>query len=265
LRITAKLGGSILEERETRQSILAQVAALRSEGHEIVLVHGGGKSLSRRLEQLGLASQFVDGLRVTDGEVIRVALMVLAGEVNKSIVGEMGQLGCRGLGICGVDAAAVRCVPLSELPGAPRGLGFVGKPVSLDRAFFDLVLGAGLTPAVSSIALGQDALIYNVNADQMASICASGTGSETLVYLTDVPGVFDESGEVCGRLGRRDIMRLRAAGVVKGGMLPKTESCLDALDHGVPSVYIVSGRVPDALRSAVAGTLTEGTRIYDNS
>jgi acetylglutamate kinase len=265
VRITIKLGGSILEDAGIRLHLLKQISGIAAQGHEIILVHGGGKSLNRRLSQLQMASQFIDGLRVTDAETLDVAVMVLSGEVNKRIVAEMSGLGAKALGICGADAAAVRCVQLSDLPGYPSGIGFVGKPVEVNAPFFDMVLGAGLVPVVSSIALGKDSQLYNVNADQMAAACAFGTRSTSLIYLTDVPGVKDEKGEVLVSLDKAEIMNLRAQGILSGGMLPKTSSCLEALEAGVTTVYIIPGMSPDILNRFVEGKLTEGTKIHGNS
>jgi acetylglutamate kinase len=262
LRFTIKLGGSILEKDDLRRAILGEVAELAGQGHQIVLVHGGGKNLSRRLAQAGIESRFIDGLRVTDASTLAVAVMVLAGEVNKTLVSEMEMLGCRALGFCGADAAAVRCERLSDLAGAPQELGFVGRPVSLNCGFFELLFGAGLVPVVSSIALGPDHGLYNVNADQMASLCASGTGAQLLVYLTDVPGVLGENGAILESLGRKDIESLRARGILSGGMLPKTTSCLEALEKGIRSVYIVPGNSPGILKRVVYGKPREGTHIH---
>ncbi len=264
MRFTVKLGGSILESAETRRGILGQVVSLVRQGHEIIVVHGGGKSLSRRLAQLGIESRFVDGLRVTDAATLGAAVMVLSGEVNKMLVCEIAGMGCEALGICGADASAVRCRPLSGIPGAPTGLGFVGKPVSVNTQFFDLLLDSGLVPVVSSIALGPDHQLYNVNADQVASMCACGTGSRALVYLTDVPGVRGADDLVLRNLGRKEMEDLRTKGVLSGGMLPKTAACLEALEHGVESVYILPGDSPDALSGVVSGNVTEGTYIHGN-
>jgi acetylglutamate kinase len=264
LRITVKLGGSILEDAGMRMRLLAQICTIAAQGHEVVLVHGGGKSLSRRLSQLRMTSQFIDGLRVTDAETLGVAVMVLSGEVNKRIVAEMSGLGIQALGICGADAISIRCVQLSGLPGYPSGIGYVGKPSEVNAPFFDLILGAGLTPVVSSIALGPDSQLYNINADQMAAACASGTKCTSLIYLTDVPGVRDENGIVIDRLGKSDIADLRARGILSGGMLPKTSSCLEALEAGVASVHILPGMSPDILARFIEGTLTEGTKIHGN-
>jgi acetylglutamate kinase len=264
VRLTIKLGGSILEEAGMRLQLLKQISGIAAQGHEIILVHGGGKSLNRRLSQLQMTSQFIDGLRVTDAETLGVAVMVLSGEVNKKIVAEMSGLGTKALGICGADAAAVRCVHVAGLPGYPSGIGFVGKPVEVNAAFFDMVLGAGLVPVVSSIALGQDSQLYNVNADQMAAACASGARCASLIYLTDVPGVRDEKGVVLDSLDKAEIMNLRARGILSGGMLPKTSSCLEALEAGVASVYIIPGMSPDILTRFMEGKLTEGTKIHGN-
>jgi acetylglutamate kinase len=262
LRVTIKLGGSILEDVHIRTQILAQIARMTWKGYEVILVHGGGKSLNRRLSQLQMQSHFVDGLRVTDAETLGVAVMVLAGEVNKKIVAEMSRLGTRALGICGADGNAVRCVPAAGLPGYPDGIGFVGKPDSVDRSFFEMVLRSGIIPVVSSIALGPDSQFYNINADQMAAACATGTGCESLIYLTDVPGVRDANGAVMNSLGRSDIVRMRTEGILSGGMLPKTSSCLEAIEMGVKSVHILPGASPDVLAKFTDGSLIEGTKIH---
>jgi acetylglutamate kinase len=256
LRLTVKLGGSILEDAGVRRSILGEIAGLCREGHETILVHGGGKSLSRRLDQLGIASRFVDGLRVTDAETLAVALMVLAGEVNKRLVAELVSMGTAEVGMCGVDGSSVSCQPVSEK------YGFVGRPESVNRAFFDLLLEARLTPVVSSIAVADDAGLYNVNADQMAAACAGATDCSALVFLTDVAGLKDAAGQVVPEIGAGGIRELRASGVITGGMLPKAGSCLEAIDRNVQNVYIAPGATTGILRSVVQGRPAEGTRIH---
>ena len=267
MRITIKLGGSILEDADIRGRLLGEIAHIVTLKHEVVLVHGGGKSLNRRLQQLQMEARFVDGLRVTDEATLGVAVMVLAGEVNKKLVAEMGRHGVAALGMCGADAQAVRCVPVAGTPGYPEGIGFVGRPVKVNRDFFELLLGAKITPVVSSIAIGPDdaaAQFYNINADQMASACAVGTGCEALVYLTDVPGVMDTNEKVIEGLNRADILELRARGAISGGMLPKTTACLEAIDAGVGAVYILPGADRNILTDFITGNLTKGTKIYEN-
>jgi acetylglutamate kinase len=262
LRITVKLGGSILEESDTRLLLLSQAANGTKQGHQILLVHGGGKSLNRRLSQMQMTSEFIEGLRKTDADTLQVAVMVLAGEVNKKIVAELSQLGTHAVGICGADAEAVRCISVESLPGYPPGIGFVGKPSSVNKQFFEMLFNADLMPVISSIALGADGRLYNINADQMASACASGVGCSSLVYLTDVPGVRDEDGSVMSRIGEPEISSMRSRGILSGGMLPKTSSCLEALAEGVKSVYILPGSTPDVLTRFLDGTLREGTCIH---
>jgi acetylglutamate kinase len=258
LRFTVKLGGSLLDEAAIRTAILSQVAELAGAGHEIVLVHGGGKNLTRRLAQLGIESRFVDGLRVTDESTLEVAVMVLAGEVNKRLVAELAGAGARGFGLCGADGGAVRSTTLLD-----RGpIGRVGRAVSVAGEVFDMLLARGLVPVVSSLALAEDGGLHNVNADQMAAACAWGTRSKALVYLTDVPGVRGAEGEVVRRLGRREIESLRASGVISGGMLPKTLSCLEALHRGIPSVYILPGAGREILKRFIEDTLEEGSVIH---
>jgi acetylglutamate kinase len=265
VRITVKLGGSILEDAATRRRLLQQISKIAAAGNEIILVHGGGKSLNRRLSQMRMTSHFIDGLRVTDAETLGVAVMVLAGEVNKTIVAEMCSLGSPALGICGADACAVRCVQVDGAPGYPAGIGFVGRPVEVNGAFFNMLFKSGLIPVVSSIALGPDSNLYNVNADQMASACAAGTRCTCLVYLTDVPGIRDGNGRVVDEIDEAGIMDMRASGILSGGMLPKTSSCLEALRAGVGSVLILPGASPDILVKLNDGSLKEGTKIHGDN
>ena len=266
MRIIIKLGGSILEDADIRGRLLAEIAYIVSLKHEVILVHGGGKSLNRRLAQLQMEARFIDGLRVTDEATLGVAIMTLAGEVNKKLVAEMGCQGVAALGMCGADAQAVRCVPVAGTPGYPDGIGFVGKPAKVNRVFFELLLGAGITPVVSSIAIGMDeatAQFYNINADQMASACAVGVDCEALVYLTDVPGLMDANEKVIKDLTRTDILEMRARGTISGGMLPKTTACLEAIDAGLGAVYILPGVERNILTDFITGNLTKGTKIHE--
>ena len=270
MRITIKLGGSILEDSGIRNRLLGEIAAIALQKHQVILVHGGGKSLNRRLAQLQMEARFVDGLRVTDEATLGVAVMVLSGEVNKKLVVELGRLGVTALGLCGADAQSVRCVPVAGMPGYPEGIGFVGKPTKVNRNFFELLLNAGITPVVSSIAIGpegdaaQSAQFYNINADQMASACAAETGCEALVYLTDVPGVMDANEKVIKDLNKAGILGLRSHGAISGGMLPKTTACLEAIGAGVGVVYILPGLDGNILTDFITGKLTKGTKIHEN-
>jgi len=269
MRITIKLGGSILEDAGIRERLIGEIAEINRGKHEIILVHGGGKSLNRRLAQLGMEARFIDGLRVTDEATLGVAVMTLAGEVNKTLTAEMGRSGIAALGLCGADAWAVRCIPIAGTPGYPEGIGFVGKPTKVNRSFFELLLGAGIVPVVSSIAIGPEddaalsARFYNINADQMASACAAGTDCDALVYLTDVPGVLDKDEKVIKALNSVDILELRERGAISGGMLPKTAACLEAIDAGLNAIYILPGADRNILTDFITGNLKKGTKIYE--
>ncbi|NWG13474.1 MAG: acetylglutamate kinase [Acidobacteria bacterium] len=262
MRVTIKLGGTILEEEESRREIVRQLAEAIHSRNEIIVVHGGGRSITRRLEQMGIPSRFARGLRITDRETLAVALMVLAGEVNKNLVRTLGSAGVRAVGICGADADCVRCERMPPPAEDMEDLGFVGVPDRVDRDFFEALLSSGLTPVVASLALGPDRQLYNVNADQMASTIAWGTGSGSLVYLTDVPGVLDGAGEVIDHLGSPEIADMLRNGLLTGGMLPKTSACLDAIRHGVGTVRILPGRTPGLLSRFLRGQPAGGTQIH---
>ncbi len=263
-RVAVKLGGSILEDAATRSRIVEEIAGAVAGATEVLIVHGGGKRLNRRLEALGIESRFVGGLRVTDEATLDVALMVLAGEVNKKLVVSLEALNVGAIGICGADASCVRCERWKGPPGTGDELGFVGQPTAVNSSFFDRMFEAGLTPVVASIALGSDRHLYNVNADQVASLCASRTGCDTLIYLTDVAGVMDARGEVIASLDAQAVEELRHEGILTGGMLPKTASCLEALRNGLDSVHILPGKAPGALSNALEGRETKGTCIHGN-
>jgi len=264
LRITVKFGGSILEQAGVAEGILRQVAEACADGNQVILVHGGGKNLNRRLDQMGIESRFEHGLRVTDSETLKVAVMVLAGEVNKQLVRGLVEIGQPAVGICGADASAVICRKIGPGDGTPVGVdyGFVGVPSEVRRPLFDTLLGAGMVPVVASIAIGPDARLYNVNADQMASACAWGTGSSRLVYLTDVEGVLGPDGGVVPELKPRDVEEGVRRGVIAGGMLPKTRACLEALARGVEAVHVVRGGASGVLNLLLRGELNEGTRFH---
>ncbi len=242
-----------------RGDVLDQVSKLWRTGHEVILVHGGGRSLSSRLEQLGVPSRFVDGLRVTDEKTLEVALMVLAGQLNKGLVAQLAALQVRSAGLCGADGAAVHCEPVRA---SGHSLGFVGKPIDVDPSLFDLLLAHRILPVVSSIGLGSGSDLCNVNADQMSAACAWGAKCDGVAYLTDVPGVMDSKGMVRASITGSEFDELRSAGVISGGMLPKLQSCMEALSRGVPKAYILPGNSPGILSRLTEGVLQEGTLVY---
>lgn len=237
-RTVIKLGGSILINAELRKKLVAQIAELHSTGHELILVHGGGKQIAALLTQLGVESRFHDGLRITDAAARNVVQMVLAGQVGKDLVAELARVGVNAASIAGGDGQSF----LAEKMNAEDGtdLGFVGRIVKTNSTLIDAMLSAGVMPAVACLAMGDtDREYYNVNGDQMAASVAGGCQAETLVFVTDVGGVLDGEGKRIAQLNRAGINELMASGIASGGMRPKLRACMEGLDAGVKRILIV--------------------------
>ncbi len=258
MKLVIKIGGALLEDAALVDRWAQCVAQLAVSGHEVTVIHGGGAALTRTLERLGKDSKFINGLRVTDGETRDAALMVLAGLLNKKLVAALGSKGVRALGLCGADGKSFRARKRSNAGG---DLGFVGDIISVDAGWLETLRSHAAVPVIASIALGDDGECYNVNADQMAAACAAACGAELLAFLTDVPGVRGKGGAVIARLATAEIPHLASAGVVRGGMLPKLESCRRALEAGVRSVRILPGAAVEVLAQADARPITCGTEI----
>ena len=219
------------------------------------------------LKRLGVETRFVDGLRVTDAETARIAEMVLAGSINKEIVGWVGRAGGRAVGISGKDAGLVVAEKVAGREPDPNSgierhvdLGFVGEPVAVDPAILVNLARDGFIPVVAPVALGADGHTYNINADTMAGAIAAALGAQRFFLLTDVAGVLDKGGALVTDLDPAAVARLRAAGTITGGMIPKLETCVHAVEHGVDAAVILDGRVPHAMLLEIftrrgAGTL----------
>jgi acetylglutamate kinase len=241
--IVIKIGGAAIEDAGILRICADAVVRLTGEGRRVVIVHGGGKTLSRTLQKLGMQSEFVDGLRVTDAATRDVALMVLAGLVNKKLVAAMHAAGVPALGLCGGDGKMFR----ARKKVAGRDLGFVGEISAVDVQWLKAIWERGAVPILASLALGEDGEYYNVNADEMASACAVACSAELLVFLTDVAGVKDASGRVIRSLNTDEIAELVAKSVISGGMLPKLQACTHALQQGVGRVRILAASQADFL------------------
>ena len=262
-----KYGGHAMGDPEAARDFAEDVVLMKAVGINPVVVHGGGPQIGAMLKRLGVESRFVDGLRVTDAETARIAEMVLAGSINKEIVGWIGQAGGRAVGISGKDGGFVTAEKVGRntpdrLQGIERhvDLGFVGEPVGVDRRIIDTLSAAGIIPVVAPIAQGADGQTYNVNADTMAGAIASALGAHRLFMLTDVVGVLDKQGELMTDLNPAAIANLRADGTISGGMIPKLETCVAAVEGGVDAAVILDGRVPHAMLLEIftrggAGTL----------
>jgi acetylglutamate kinase len=241
--LVVKVGGAAMDRAPLSRAFAEDVSLLQHVGVLPVLVHGGGPQVTGVAERLGLQSTFVDGVRVTDRETLDVATMVLAGKVNTEIVAMLGASGVRAVGLSGVDGGLALAAKRAE-----PDLGFVGDVVRVDPSVVATLLEQGFVPVVASIAADDTGHPYNVNADTMAAELAVGLGAAKLVYVSDVPGVIDASGELLSELGVQDALDLLAGhDVVTGGMIPKLESAVHALKSGVDRVHLLDGRVEHAL------------------
>jgi acetylglutamate kinase len=258
MKIVVKIGGAALDSPETLHKCAHAVADLAAAGHQVAVVHGGGKALTRTLAQLGKKSDFVNGLRVTDSETRDVALMVLAGHLNKALVAAIHAAGQPGVGMCGGDGLAFRARKKATVG---QDLGYVGEITTMEPRWLESIWSNGAVPVISSLALGGDGQYYNINADQMAAACAAGCQANALVFLTDVPGVKGEDGTVIRWLHLRDIPVLIQKAVVSGGMLPKLEACQLALRGGVGRVRIMPASEADVLAQLYFSKIDSGTEV----
>ena len=257
MKFVVKLGGVALENPETLEACCKGIHDLVQDGNQVAVVHGGGVQLTRTLAQMGKVSEFVSGLRVTDAETRDAALMVLAGRVNKSLVATLGKTGQPAMGLSGGDGHVFRARKKKTNPD----LGFVGEIAATDPRWLDAIWKMGAVPVISSIALGFDGEYYNINADEMASACATSTKADVLVFLTDVPGVKGADGNVMRWLSLAQVPELEKSKVVSGGMLPKLNACKEALLHGVKRVRILPAEAAASLPDLCTSRVNEGTEV----
>jgi acetylglutamate kinase len=236
--VVIKVGGNALEQ--ARDETLLDIVLLRYVGMQPVLIHGGGPEITAMSERLGLKAQFKNGLRITDDKTMEVVKMVLTGKVNPDIVGAINRLGGQAVGMSGEDGPCIIAEPLGP------DMGFVGRVTQINREPITALLGRGYIPVIASIGLGYDGHAYNINADTVAAEIALALGAAKMILLTDVAGVLGVDGQVVAVLSTEDARNRIEAGEVTGGMIPKLESCLRALE-GVPLAHIVDGRTPHSL------------------
>ncbi len=256
MKLVVKIGGAALDDKELVKKFAAAIPGLCKEGHQVVVVHGGGAALSRTLKQLGCETSFVNGLRVTDSQTRDVAMMVLAGQLNKQLVASIGAAGQPAIGLCGGDLGMFR----ASKKVSPD-LGFVGEIRSVNINGIQQFWTSGIVPVISSLALGFDGEYYNVNADQMASACAVACGAHALIYLTDVSGVKDADGAVIRWLDVKAVPRMVEQATVSGGMLPKLEACTSALKKGVTRVRILPASSAEVLPGFFTHPIDCGTEV----
>lgn len=262
-----KYGGHAMGDPEAARDFAEDVVLLKAVGINPVVVHGGGPQIGAMLKKLGVESTFVDGLRVTDKATAEIAEMVLSGAINKELVGWIAGAGGKALGISGKDGGLVTAAKVRRTTKDPDSaieqvvdLGFVGEPQSVDISLLETACAAGMIPVIAPIAPGADGETYNINADTMVSAIAAALGAARLFLLTDVAGVLDKDKRLLTDLTPADIARLKADGTISGGMIPKLETCIHAVEAGCEAAVVLDGRVPHAMlleffTSRGAGTL----------
>jgi acetylglutamate kinase len=265
--VVVKYGGHAMGDEAMAKSFARDIVLMEQTAINPVVVHGGGPQIGDMLKRLGIKSEFSGGLRITDKPTMEVVEMVLAGRINKEIVGYINAAGGRAIGLCGKDGNMVRARKVTRTVPDPGSniervvdLGFVGEPEKVDITVLSQILGRELIPVLAPVATSADGDTYNVNADTFAGAIAGALKAKRLLLLTDVPGVLDKSKQLIKQLSVDDARRLIADGTISGGMIPKVETCMYALDAGVEAVVILDGKVEHAvlielLTDAGAGTL----------
>jgi acetylglutamate kinase len=256
-------------DEQTARNFARDVVLLEQTAINPVVVHGGGPQIGAMLDKLGLKSVFKDGLRVTDAATVEIVEMVLAGSINKQIVGFINEAGGRAVGLSGKDGNMVLAKKMTRKVADPGSniekaidLGFVGEPVKVDTMVLDQILGRELIPVLAPVAAGEKGGTFNVNADTFAGAVAGALKAKRLLLLTDVPGVLDKSKKLIKELSLKDARKLIADGTISGGMIPKVETCIEALDAGVEGVVILDGKVPHAVLLELLTDHGAGTLIH---
>jgi acetylglutamate kinase len=252
--VVVKYGGHAMGDEATARNFARDIVLLEQTAINPVVVHGGGPQIGEMLKRLGIQSEFAAGLRVTDAATIEIVEMVLAGAINKQIVGFINEAGGKAVGLCGKDGNMVIARKLSRSVVDPDSnierlvdLGFVGEPERVDVTVLNQILGRDLIPVLAPLATSKEGVTYNINADTFAGAIAGALNAKRLLLLTDVPGVLDKSKNLIKELSIDDARRLIAEGTISGGMIPKVETCIYALEAGVEGVVIVDGKVPHAV------------------
>jgi acetylglutamate kinase len=225
------------------ETFARDIALLKQVGIHPIVVHGGGPQINRMLDRLGVKSRFVNGLRVTDSETMEVVEMVLAGTINKQLVGAINAAGGRAIGLSGKDGGLIRARKLER----NGDLGFVGEPERIDAGVLAMFRQSDITPVIAPVGVGAEGETYNINADTVAGAVAAAVKARRFLLLTDVAGVLDGDKQLIPELSAAAARRLIADGTISGGMIPKVETCLEAVEGGVGAAVIVDGRVPHAI------------------
>lgn len=252
--IVIKYGGNAMTDEDLKKSFARDVVLLKQVGINPVIVHGGGPQIGKLLEQIGKESHFIEGMRVTDNETMDVVQMVLGGLVNKQIVNNINQAGGRAVGLTGKDGNLILAKKLelknkseSEQPSEIIDLGHVGTVEKINSSIVKLLDSEKFIPVIAPVGVGKDGASYNINADLVAGEMAAVLGAERLLLLTNTPGVLNKEGNLLTGLNKHDVQKLSDDGTIQGGMLPKIQCAVDAVESGTESACIIDGRVPHAV------------------
>ena len=260
--VVVKYGGSAMVDERLKKSVIKDIALLKYIGFKPVVIHGGGKEITSLLDRLGKKTEFVDGLRVTDGETAAVAEMVLSGSIGKSLVENLEAVGIAACGINGKDGHTLQARKKVYKNGSD--LGFVGEIEKVDTHLIETLIHSGYVPVISPVGVDMFSQTYNINADYAASAIAGALSAQKLVFLTDVEGILrdkDDPSSIIRRMSAVEARSLIADGTIKGGMIPKVECCLDALDKGVKSVHVLDGRLPHSMLLEIFTASGIGTMV----
>ncbi len=267
--VVVKYGGHAMGQEQSAREFARDIVLLEQTAINPVVVHGGGPQIGDMLNRLGIRSEFAAGLRITDAAAIEVVEMVLAGSINKQIVGFINAAGGKAIGLCGKDGNMVRARKISRSVVDPQSniekvvdLGFVGEPENVDITVLNQLLGRELIPVLAPLATSAEGATYNVNADTFAGAIAGALEAKRLLLLTDVPGVLDKSQALIPELSADQARRLIADGTISAGMIPKVETCIYALEQGVEGVVILDGKVPHAVLLELFTDHGAGTLIH---
>ena len=259
--VVIKYGGNAMISEDLRRAVISDIILLNLVGVRVVVVHGGGPEIGAMLEKVGKQSRFVDGLRYTDQETMDIVQQVLCGKVNKNLVSIINNLGGKAIGLCGLDGALFQARKLDDK------YGLVGKIVKVSSHVVEDVLAAGYIPVISTVALGIDNdTTYNINADTAAAELAIALGAEKLILLTDVRGVLrdpKDENTLIAQIRLHEVPGLMASGIIGGGMIPKIQCCVDALEKGVRRTHILDGRIPHSILTEMLSHKGIGTMLWE--
>ena len=267
--IVVKYGGHAMGDEHLARDFARDIVLLEQTAINPIVVHGGGPQIEAMLKKVGVQSQYAAGLRITDAKTLEIVEMVLAGSINKQMVGYINEAGGKAVGLCGKDGNMVVARKLTRTVIDPDSaieqvidLGYVGEPEKVDTMVLTQILGRELIPVLAPVAAAANGGTFNVNADTFAGAIAAALKAKRLLLLTDVPGVLDKSKSLIKELSVDEARRLIADGTISGGMIPKVETCIEALDHGVEGVVILDGKVPHAVLLELFTELGSGTLIH---